>query len=1411
MAQLISAATQGNESYTGVAARDTAAALGVLGHAVKGVAATSSDRDLQDHALDQANEVLEKSEKLVTTAKACLGEPQNPQNQQKLAQVASEVNKAMAGLVDSLPGQRDVNKALAHMKKELQRMEQPVKPEPGETFKSAQNRLATAAASVNVASNNLVTAARGTPQELKNSAENLDQNFSNLIDAAQALASQTNDEALKADILSFVNDVHQSMTRLLQASKAFNADPNGPNLKNLLTLAAKGVADSLQKLMSVCTTAGPGLKECGEAQQSLGTAGQKLDAVNDPDAENNDTYFESLKKVLDNQQNLLTSCSSIPGAARSSDSQEIGNQAKLMADAVNNITDANLRSAYLIGVSDDSSVPAVPGLVDQQKFAQAALEIHEACEKLQDPNNKQQQVLAAASIIAKNTASLCNACKAASSKTTNPVAKNQFVASAKTVASTTANLVTNIKALATNPSDENRAKCNEASKPLLDAVDNLKIFASSPEFAATRAYISPVAQQKQQPLIKANKELIENSKKLVESAKGICGNPSDDAQIQLFNAQQKALTDSVKALANALKNGAPGQQECDEAINKVTSAIAELDGASVKATVGSLEPVQGPDHQGFKDALLNNARAVNSSSEIVCEAAQGSPESLGQSVTGLLNNFTPLVAAAIGAASKTNDSKLQADILEKSKNLGESLVELLYASKQAGGNPESTNVDKVADSRQKVADTVQDLMSTLEGASSENSAMNEVINDMENAISDLQGNVVPEDGNYQVYANDVIQAAKELADTMGEVIAKAKTPEELGGLSKQIGGKYKKLVKSARGAAATASDEEVKQGVLDSVRALGGAGVRLIDSMKQAAGNPNDPTNRQKVVAGTKEVSQGVARVVGAIKEGSKGLQICLDSIDAISETISDLETALVFATAGQLDPLDKSDNFNNYKEGILLCTKDLTADVKSLVQGATTTQDNLGNAASQSVVTLEKLRDQIKSAAAAVTSADRKGQEQLLTVCKVVAEHLQNHIRATMDAFGKGPNEMNALRESAKTMVTSISELLRAVKTVGDDATRSIRALGDSILGIDQAIEVLDSTEPAQGTALPEDVVQNAKSVAVSASSLVNASNSSNQDDVINAAGEARKCVEALLRAGKAVTTNAPADKKAEMHKVAKDSANATKELLEAVKILQEKNNPTNKAEVQKAAKSVAERINGVVQTAGGMIPTGYVDPNDPNVIAERELLAAANAIEAAARKLAALQPPERPREANEDLPFEEQILEAAKAIASATAALVRSATSAQREIVSKKGVGKKEEQKYFSDGTWSDGLVSAAKSVAMNTGQLCEAANDAVQGKADREKVIAAARGVSASTVQLLTSATVSTEQNSDSQNRLKAAGKTVTRATNQLVEAAEKSLAFEDTEKVNYSFFILILFLLLFIYLFIVYFIFSPFQNC
>ena len=92
-------------------------------------------------------------------------------------------------------------------------------------------------------------------------------------------------------------------------------------------------------------------------------------------------------------------------------------------------------------MADPSSVSGRRGLVDQAQFLRAAQAIKQACGILCNPASGQQQILTSATVIAKHTSALCNSCRVASSKTSNPVAKKQFIQSAKDVANATATLV----------------------------------------------------------------------------------------------------------------------------------------------------------------------------------------------------------------------------------------------------------------------------------------------------------------------------------------------------------------------------------------------------------------------------------------------------------------------------------------------------------------------------------------------------------------------------------------------------------------------------------------------------------------------------------------------------------------------------------------------------------------------------------------------------------------------------------------------------------------------------------------------------------------------------------------------------------------------------------------------------------
>lgn len=47
--------------------------------------------------------------------------------------------------------------------------------------------------------------------------------------------------------------------------------------------------------------------------------------------------------------------------------------------------------------------------------------------------------------------------------------------------------------------------------------------------------------------------------------------------------------------------------------------------------------------------------------------------------------------------------------------------------------------------------------------------------------------------------------------------------------------------------------------------------------------------------------------------------------------------------------------------------------------------------------------------------------------------------------------------------------------------------------------------------------------------------------------------------------------------------------------------------------------------------------------------------------------------------------------------------------------------------DGQWSEGLISAARTVAVATHSLCQAANSLVQGHSSEEMLISAAKQVS------------------------------------------------------------------------------------
>ena len=85
-----------------------------------------------------------------------------------------------------------------------------------------------------------------------------------------------------------------------------------------------------------------------------------------------------------------------------------------------------------------------------------------------------------------------------------------------------------------------------------------------------------------------------------------------------------------------------------------------------------------------------------------------------------MNYFLPLSRSVVGAASKTSNADRQMSLLEQTKTLAESALQLMYAAKECGGNPAATEAfAEINDAAGNMTEAVKDLKSTLEMAASE--------------------------------------------------------------------------------------------------------------------------------------------------------------------------------------------------------------------------------------------------------------------------------------------------------------------------------------------------------------------------------------------------------------------------------------------------------------------------------------------------------------------------------------------------------------------------------------------------------------------------------------------------------------------------------------------------------------------
>uniref|UniRef100_A0A673J7X9 Talin-2-like n=1 Tax=Sinocyclocheilus rhinocerous TaxID=307959 RepID=A0A673J7X9_9TELE len=1376
MAQLLTCAAQGNEHYTGNM-------LTLIHNTFIWLNGDMPCSSVVLYIYICVCVCVSISAKLISEAKEALVAPGVAEIQQRLAQVAKAVSHSLNACVNCLPGQKDVDMALKSIGEASKKLLVEMLPPCSKTFQEAQSDLNQTAADLNQSAGDVVHASRGTTCQLSDASGKFSEDFDEFLDAGIEMAGHTQDDQIH--VIGNLKNISMASSKLLLAAKSLSVDPAAGNAKNLLAAAARTVTDSVNQLIMLCTQNAPGQRECDNALRELEAVRGLLDNPNEP--ANDLSYFDCIESVMENSKILGESMAGISHNCKTGDVPAFGDCVGGASKALCGLTEAAGQASYLVGVSDPNSQAGHPGLVDPIQFARANQAIQMACQNLVDPDSSPSQVLSAATIVAKHTSALCNACRLASSKTANPVAKRHFVQSAKEVANSTASLVKTIKALDGDFSEENREKCHVATAPLIEAVDNLTTFASNPEFASVPAQISREGLAAQEPIIQSARSMLDSSTHLLKTARSLVMNPKDPPTWSLLASHSRNVSDSIKSLIMTIRDKAPGQKECDSAIDNINKCIRDIEQASLVAVSQNLFRRDEVSSEALQEQLTSSVQEVGHLIEPISTAAKGEAAQLGHKVSQLVSYFTPLVSASMGMASKILDHQQQMNLLDQTKTLAESALQMLYAAKEGGGNPKAAHThDAIAEAAQLMREAVDDLLLTLNEAASEVGIVSGMVDSIADAMGKLGEGTPPEpEGSFVEYQTTMVRYSKAIAVSAQEMITKSvSAPEDLGSLASQITADYSQLAVQGRLAAYIAEPEEIGFQIKTRVQELGHGCIVLVQKAGALQISPSDSFTKRELIECAQTVTEKVSMVLSALQAGNKGTQACITAASAVSGIIADLDTTIMFASAGTLNAENDSDSFADHRENILKTAKALVEDTKNLVSGAASSQEKLAQAAQSSAKTIIHLTDVVKLGAASIGADDPETQVVLINAVKDVAKALADLISATKCAAGKAADDPSIfqLKNAAKVMVTNVTSLLKTVKAVEDEASRGTRALEATIECIKQELTLFQSKKAPEKSTTPEEFIRMTKGITTATAKAVAAGNSARQEDVISTANLSRKVIADMLTTCKQAAYHEEVSQEVRNRALlyGTECTNGYIELLEHVLQVLQKPTGDQKQKLVMFSKKVAAAVTELIQTAEAMKGTEWVDPEDPNVIAETELLGAAASIEAAAKKLEQLKPRAKPKQADESLDFEEQILEAAKSIAAATSALVKSASAAQRELVAQGKVGAIPAN-AVDDGQWSQGLISAARMVAAATSNLCEAANASVQGHASEEKLISSAKQVAASTAQLLVACKVKAEQDSEAMRRLQAAGNAVKRASDSLVRAAQKA-AFNKADDDN-----------------------------
>lgn len=444
-----------------------------------------------------------------------------------------------------------------------------------------------------------------------------------------------------------------------------------------------------------------------------------------------------------------------------------------------------------------------------------------------------------------------------------------------------------------------------------------------------------------------------------------------------------------------------------------------------------------------------------------------------------------------------------------------------------------------------------------------------------------------------------------------------------------------------------------------------------------------------------------------------------------------------------------------------------------------------------------EALRNKSKALEEAQSNA-RSGSSDLEQLLRDKEEELEVY-KAGMD---QTLMELNDLRNNQGETDAAVDGQLDALIMANLDKINEIidSVLQSGVARVDDALYEMDSTMQAGNqNASPSYVLSQIEKASASAMEFATAFNNFIADgpnatysDLIKVINVFSGAIADVCSNTKGLNRLASDDKKSDsLITGARQSALSTIHFFRGIQSFRlEGMDPLQKTDVvinsNNDVQMNLQKLNKLVEAFApgfGNLTKGKGDLGD---LVDSELSKAADAIAAAAARLAKLKNKPRDGYSTYELKVHDSILDAAAAITTAITQLIKAATTTQQEIV-KAGRGSSSRTAFYKkNNRWTEGLISAAKAVASSTNTLIETADGVISNRNSPEQLIVASNDVAASTAQLVAASRVKAGFMSKSQENLEQASKAVGAACRALVRQVQNMIKerSQEEDQVDYT---------------------------